>query len=265
METAKALTDKITAHIQELADATDVARLSEEMTKYLETASRFHHYSVFNTWQILASKPNASTVAGFHKWNELGRWVIKGEHGIPILAPIFKTTQDEAGETRKELVYFKVVYVFDVSQTDGDPLPEPPNWKSPEKNQELHDKLVAYATSQGINVDVAVLGNDTQGVSCGGNIVVDPQAGTKTLIHEIAHELLHQRNKEQAVHVNRELEAESVAYVVAKHFGITDLASPNYVALHGATATSIIAHLERIRKTAIEIINALDTSPAPVL
>ena len=96
-------------------------------------------------------------------------------------------------------------------------------------------------------------------MSTGGDILVSPQAGTKTLIHQLAHELMHQDNNCLKDKTILELEVESVAYVVAKHFGMDGLASPSYVALHGADAEMILAHIERIRKSATRIIIALET------
>lgn len=249
---------QITNRIQELAEATDVARVSEEMLRYLDTCSRFHKYSMFNVIQILMTRPDATIVAGFRKWQSLGRFVRKGEHGIPILAPIFGTATDEDGIEHERLVGFKVVYVFDISQTDGNPLPDPPDWKSPEKNAELHERLVRFAEHKGIQVLVQSIGRDIQGVSMGGKIILDPEAGTKTLVHEIAHELLHRVENAPTDHASRELEAESVAYVVAKHWGFEGLSSPNYNALHGATAKMIMEHLERIRNASAEIIQAIE-------
>jgi hypothetical protein len=249
---------RITKHIEELAQATDAVRVSEEMLRYLDTYAKFYQYSLFNIWLILMAKPDASFVAGFKKWQSMGRYVRGGEHGIPILAPIFSTMTNEKGETEQRLVGFKTVHVFDVSQTDGEPLPDPPNWKSPEKNAELMNKLTKLAQDKGIQIQMKHIGHDIQGVSLGGKIILDPEAGTKTLIHEIAHELLHHVEGVLICSTVRELEAESVAYVVAKHFGCNGLASPNYVALHGATAAMIIDHLERIRNVATEIILVLE-------
>jgi len=250
---------KITEHIQELAEATDAARMSAEMVRYLDTCAKFHKYSLFNVFQILMTRPDATSVAGFKKWQSLGRFVRKGERGIPILAPIISTIVDDEGEEREKLVGFKVVYVFDISQTEGEPLPEPPDWKSPEQNAELQERLMRYAEREGIQVEVQVIGREIQGVSMGGRIILDPAAGTKTLIHEVAHELLHHTHEiiptERTIH---ELEAESVAYVVGRHFGLIGLSSPNYVALHGATAELVMEHMERIRNTAAEIIRALE-------
>jgi len=249
---------KITERIQELAQATDAARVSEEMLRYLDMCSRFHQYSPCNVWLILMTQPSASHVAGFKKWQSMGRYVRKGEHGIPILAPIISTIINDIGKEEQRLVGFKVVYVFDVSQTEGDQLLDPPNWKSPEKNSELNERLIHFAKSKGIQVQNKSIGKDIQGVSLGGKIIVDPEAGTKTLIHEIVHELLHHVEGLLINSTIRELEAESVAYVVAKHFGLNGLSSPNYNALHGATAELIIDCLERIRNSAMEIIQALE-------
>jgi hypothetical protein len=159
------------------------------------------------------------------------------------------------------LVGFKTVFVFDISQTDGEPLPEPPDWKSPEQNAILTERLMDFTESRGILVQVKELQGETQGVSMGGTIILCPKAGTKTLIHEIAHELLHHKEGIIISPTERELEAEAVSYVVGKHFGLDGLASPNYVALHGANAEMIMEHLERIRNIAKEIIQALENNP----
>jgi hypothetical protein len=208
----------------------------------------------------MMSRHDATWVAGFQKWRSMGRSVKKGEKGIAILAPLmFRVDPDDPDNKNTELGGFKVVYVFDVSQTDGEPLPEPPEWKSPEKNAELNRKLTEFAISHNIVVIEKEQPGEVQGRSLKGAVEIDPSAGTKTLVHEIAHELLHIEGSPK-LHVNiRELEAESVAYVVCKHFGLDGLASPNYVALHGADAKMIMAHLERIRNTSTEIIKTIKT------
>jgi hypothetical protein len=206
-------------------------------------------------------KPDATMVAGFHKWISMKRFVRKGERGIAILAPVLVPEVNEDGIQVEKLVGFKAVYVFDISQTDGEPLPEPPNWKSHVQNARLTKRLMDFAESRGILVQVNKLQGETQGVSMGGTIIISPNAGTKTLIHEIAHELLHHKETKLMLHSERELEAEAVSYIVGKHFGLEGLSSPNYVALHGATAEMIMEHLERIRYIAKEIIQALENNP----
>ena len=105
------------------------------------------------------------------------------------------------------------------------------------------------------------LAGDIQGMSTGGDILVSPKSGTNTLIHEIAHELMHQGDNRPSDKTFFELEAESVAYVVGKHFGMDGLASPNYVALHGADSDMITGHLERIRDISAQIITSINTAP----
>ncbi len=257
---ATELKARITERIQELARATDATLVSDEMQRYLDMCSRFHQYSPCNVWLILMEKPNATMVAGFHKWITMKRYVRKGEHGIAILAPILTPFENKDGIQIEKLVGFKTVYVFDISQTDGEPIPEPPNWKSPEQNALLTERLMDFAVSRGIRVQVKELQGETQGVSMGGTIILSPRAGTKTLIHEIAHELLHHRETRLMLQAERELEAEAVSYVVGKHFGLDGLSSPNYVVLHGANSEMIMEHLERIRYFAKEIIQALETN-----
>ena len=255
--TSAQLNGQIQEYIQTLAEATDQVRLSTTMTDYLESCTRFHHYSPRNIWLIRFQKPEATRVAGFLRWKSLGRSVRKGERGIPILAPIFQKAEEDDGENPK-LVSFRVVYVFDISQTEGEPLPEPPEWKSPQRHVELQACLMAFAGQKGIRVNVKELSGEIQGVSRGGAIDLAPQAGTKTLIHEIAHELMHQHTESQRSQQIEELEAESVACVVGRYFGLDDLASPNYVALHGVDAAMILAHMQRIQATSSEIISELE-------
>jgi len=255
---AKDLNLRIQQHINELAQATDEARKGKEMQCYLDFCAKFHNYSPGNIWLIFLARPDASLVAGFQKWKSIGRFVRKGEQGLPILAPILIKQEDADGLEKQVLVGFKVVYVFDVTQTDGDPLPEPPDWKSPEKNLELNECLIQYANSKGITVLFTTLPKDTQGVSKGGAIDIDFRAGTKTLVHEIAHELMHKGKDNRQTREIKELQAESVAYVVCRHFGLENLNSPNYIALFQLKSDEVLAHMERIRNTASEIITAVD-------
>jgi hypothetical protein len=190
----------------------------------------------------------------------MNRYVRKGEHGIAILAPLFGNRDEQKSETEKMVIVvgYRVVYVFDISQTDGESIPEPPEWKSPEKNAALAQRLIVFANSREIKVSEKLLAGDVQGVSKGGAIELSPTAGTSTLIHEIAHELLHHNNDRPIDFRVRELEAEAVAYVVAKHFGLGVATSPNYIVLNGVGAESIMEHQERIRKIADEIITAVE-------
>jgi hypothetical protein len=114
--------------IEQLAQETDAARQSQLFRDYLRTSAAFWDYSWHNQMLIWRQKPDASFVGGFHTWLKCGRFVRKGEKGIAILAPMFfkdkKQTADGEETTR---LWFKIVYVFDISQTDGTPLPELPS------------------------------------------------------------------------------------------------------------------------------------------
>jgi len=257
--TSQELADSIKRHIEELATATDVSRVSSGMLSYLESCSRFHQYSFHNILLIMMACPHAAQVAGFHAWYKLNRFVRKGEHGIPILAPVLVKEKTEDKEGKSFLCGFKVVYVFDISQTDGEPLPEPPDWKSPEKNALLAERLIIFARERGITVTEKVLAGEIQGVSRGGSIDLSNEAGTSTLIHELGHELLHKQEERLTMsREEKELEAESVAWVVSKHFGLQGSGSPNYLALFGVSSELIVKHLERISKTSAEIILELE-------
>lgn len=119
--------------ITRLADALEQGR-SEALTDYLGAMSRFHRYSLHNVLLIAAQRPDATHVAGFRKWAEMERHVVKGAKGIAILAPLIRrargdtSSEEGAGEEAVEpggvLRGFRVVYVFDVTDTDGKPLPE---------------------------------------------------------------------------------------------------------------------------------------------
>lgn len=264
--TAATLNAKIASLVDQLANATDAARTSEAMAQYLEFAAQFHNYSWGNQMLIMFNRPDATQVAGYQAWRSMGRQVRKGEHGIAILAPVAYRVKDDAGEPTNEVrVSFKTVHVFDVAQTEGEPLPEAPNWKSADQDAQLSASLIAFARVNGIAVTIEALPGETQGQSRGGSIVLSPAAGTKTIIHELAHEMLHKHLA--AMHMTREakeLQAESVAYVVARHFGLEPAGSPNYLALWGADGKNVRAILTTIQHCASEIITAVEGKPAAV-
>jgi len=256
--TSTDLQQKIQGYLETLALETDQARKSEEMQKYLNFVAKFHNYSPSNIFLIMLAKPDATMVAGFQAWKKMGRYVKKGEHGIPIFAPMIHKEDPDRDDSPKVLHGFRVVYVYDVSQTDGEPLPPVPDWKSPEKNAELNEKLILFAENKGIKVSFKELPGETQGMSKGGAIEISPYAGTKTLIHEIAHELMHQSKILFESRESKEIEAEAVAYTVASYFGINKLRCSNYLALFGAKKNDLFLSLQRIQMTVTEIINGID-------
>jgi N-terminal domain of anti-restriction factor ArdC len=254
------LTQRIKQFVDELAAETDAVRASAMFQNYIEAMSRFHRYSWSNQLLILMQNPAAQHVAGYNTWLKMHRQVRKGEKGIAILAPVVVRVDAEDGQATRRLVNFRAEYVFDVSQTNGEPLPVQPDWKSTERRAELHERLVVFAEHEGISVTTGTLPADARGASMGGKIVLIPEASTKTLLHEIAHELLHRSGGADDVPSQqaREIEAETTAYVVCRHFGLGDSKSPNYLALWGADAAAIHGRLGRIQKAVSKIILAVD-------
>jgi hypothetical protein len=249
--------------VKELAGQMNQAAGSDEMLAFQKFAASFYNYSPFNQFLIFITKPDAQMVAGFQAWLKRGRYVRKGEHGIAILAPCFrKVTDQETGKEYQNLSGFRTAYVFDVSQTEGEPLPEPPNWKSPEMFPILHASLIHFAESCGIKVDVKKLAGECQGYSKGGEIALDPTAGTKTLVHELAHELLHHGKNPQPHHIE-ELQAEATAWLVISHFGFDCPGSANYILLNGATQEELFKHMQVVQQTAAKIINAVTPAAEP--
>lgn len=126
---ATELNASIRRTIEQLASETDAAKQSQLFRDYLRTSAAFWDYSWHNQLLIWKQRPDASYVGGFQTWLKCGRYVRKGEKGIAILAPMFfkdKRQTAEGGETETQRIWFKVVHVFDISQTDGTPLPDLP-------------------------------------------------------------------------------------------------------------------------------------------
>jgi N-terminal domain of anti-restriction factor ArdC len=127
---------------------------SEGWTRYLESRSRFHSYSFGNVMLIAFQRPGATRVAGYRKWQELGRQVRKGERGISILAPMVrKVDRDDGTEPDRVVSGFRTVSVFDVSQTDGEPIPEHPcRVLTGDGPEGLEAALLAHAAAEGLTV-----------------------------------------------------------------------------------------------------------------
>jgi len=270
-ERSKEMRAAIDADLDRLAKAVDDVRASADFQAYLDVQARFHRYSWHNTLLIVSQRPDATRVAGFKKWKELGRYVRKGERGIRILAPCpFKRieTDDDGQPTTREGVYFKVVSVFDVAQTDGEPLPDVDVPDVQAAADSLLASLGRVATRRGIAVNFADLEPGHYGVSKGGAIDLATGHATgqqaKTLAHELAHEALHKSKDALAGMVERtraiaELEAESVAYVVCRHYGLdVGIRASRYIALWGGDAKALRASLERISTTARDMIDDVE-------
>lgn len=197
---------------------------SERWTAWLESAAKFHHYSFGNQMLIALQRPDASRVAGFKTWLTMGRAVQKGEHGIRILAPMVLNRRDKDGEaTGDTFMAFRAVAVFDVAQTAGDELPEITSLLTGNGPQGAYSALERFAVSQGFTVNVEATGEANGWCRHTDKVIAikdtnDELMQVKTLAHEIGHALMHDAS--ELDRPLKELEAESVAFVVCRALGI---------------------------------------------
>ena len=261
---------------------------SESFKQYLSCLSKFHSYSLNNTLLILSQKPEASLVAGYRAWQtNFNRHVNKGEKGLMILAPV--TTKedrlmnkhdengnvilDESGNPVQEmrvvnLTHFKTTTVFDISQTSGDPLPSLVHDLTGSSNE----VKVIIQTIQSVCTIPIEFKTETEDLSfmTGAKGYYSPKKDkivinkdledlqtAKTLIHEYAHSLLHKEtDKNQS---QREIEAESLAFVICDHFGIdTSEYSFGYIASYAnkdySELKSILVNIQSKAHEMIELI-----------
>ena len=274
------MTDQLTAAHDRITDAVEQLVTGADWQTMLDIAARFHTYSPNNIWLILAQRPDATRVAGFHTWRNLDRWVRKGEHGIAVLAPILTrakptNTADEPdrAEPGKVLRGFKVVHVFDIAQTDGADLPDvTPTLLTGDAPTAAWDILAAHIRDAGFNLERG----DCHGANGYTNHTtrtvrvradVDDSQAVKTLAHELGHVLLHDSTDRTGNDRARmEIEAESVAYLVCHQLGIaTDDYSFAYLARWSNGDTNLIrATAERAITCARRIINNQKTDTARV-
>lgn len=263
--TTDQLVDLVESRIKELAVKTREAKSAREVVEYLRFMGQFHQYSLNNTMSIWMHSPQATQVAGYKAWTKLRRYVKPREKGIPILAPCTQVIIeiDEHGQEKRthRVVGYKVVHVFDVSQTEGEPLPEAPIVAKGDGRQ-LLPVIESVAADLGIELEYKELSASHHGTSYGGRIEVDTrmdEAGRASVIlHELAHELLHKGSDRKLMSVEqRETEAESTAYVVCVHFGI-ESAAQNYLALWEIPEERIVESFQRIRGVALSLIGMIE-------
>jgi antirestriction protein ArdC len=260
----------IAANVQALIKQLEQGH-SEGLTAYLVAMGRFHNYSFGNILEIARQKPDATRVAGLYAWNQLGRKVRKGEHGIRILAPVIGIKRKKDAEAAKDirtqnqgvLVGFRSAYVFDVSQTDGAELPEISSRVTGNVG-EYRERLVGFTIAQGILLEFKESIAPAFGMSYGGKIVLLPGQSTaeefSTLVHELAHEMLHKAERRTATTKTvRETEAEAIAFVVGQTIGLNmGRASADYIHLYHGNAALLTESLEVIQKTSAVILSALE-------
>ena len=290
-EQIKKLTDQIEAGIKALFQSGDL----EKYQAYLRTMSHFHHYSVNNQMLIFSQCPHATLVAGYQKWqNQFSRHVLRGEKGISILAPTpykIKVEKEKLDPVTKlplldadgntiteekevQIPMFRPVKVFDVSQTDGKPLPE--RVQSPVAeltgNVEHYEAFMeALRRISPVPIEIKPLSNDLDGFFSPSKQSITLRDGMSEVqtvcaaVHEIAHSKLHdyakQPNSQPKDSNTEEIEAESIAYTVCAYFGIeTSANSFGYVATWSKDKDlkAFKDSLGTIRKTSSELISGVE-------
>jgi len=255
--------------IEQLRHALEAGH-SERLKEYLAAMARFRRYSWGNVMLIASQKPNATHVAGFHAWHKLGRFVKKGEKGILILAPIIRKKAENDGGTERDesvAVGFRATYVFDISQTDGQPLPEIGSVNGDPSG--YRERLGKFVTEQGIALEYSDEIAPARGTSSGGKITLlpgqPPAEEFSTLAHEVAHEMMHRDERRSSTTKRvRETEAEAVAFVVCGAIGLdTGSAAQDYIGLYGGDAKLLSESLECVQRTATHILNAIDVDDLP--
>jgi antirestriction protein ArdC len=270
-------TDRLAEAHDRLVAAIEHLVHGEDWQRFLDTARRFRAYSLNNLLLIYTQRPDATRVAGYRTWQSLGRQVRRGEQGIAILAPCtYRPTgdNDEQTDTPTRLLRgFKVVHVFDIDQTDGDPLPAPPvHLLDGDDSGQVTDRLAAAIEAHGFTFTRGpmpaghqdangVTDYTTRAVTVRDDLAAAQQA--KTTAHELAHVLLHDPATGTRPDRNVcEIEAESVAYLVCGSHG---LASGDYSFGYVATwaagdPAAVRATAERVIACAARILDALDPS-----
>ena len=290
-EQIKKLTDQIEAGIKALFQSGNL----EKYQAYLRTMSHFHHYSVNNQMLIFSQCPHATLVAGYQKWqNQFSRHVLRGEKGISILAPTpykIKVEKEKLDPVTKlplldadgntiteekevQIPMFRPVKVFDVSQTDGKPLPE--RVQSPVAeltgNVEHYEAFMeALRRISPVPIEMKPLSNDLDGFFSPSKQSITLRDGMSEVqtvcaaVHEIAHSKLHdyakQPNSQPKDSSTEEIEAESIAYTVCAYFGIeTSANSFGYVATWSKDKDlkAFKDSLGTIRKTSSELISGVE-------
>lgn len=246
--------------LQRFEDAVGAIQDSESFRRWLDISSRFHKYSLGNQLLIAMQRPDATHVAGFHAWLKLGRHVVKGEKGIKIMVPLARKVTNDEGEEERKVTRFGTGFVFDVSQTDGEPLPTlaVPTLEG-QAGEELWEGLNRFAADEGVTVrtvEPEELPRETMGyfTRATREIVVgaySQRQRTKTLAHELGHYVARVDDRAE-----NECIAEGIAYVVCGHFGIdTGERSFPYVAgwaKDKATLKNVLGTIQRASAFLIE-------------
>jgi antirestriction protein ArdC len=276
-------TDKQKAVLETLQAGVEGILTSEGYQAYLRTMAKFHQYSFANSLLIHAQNPDATRVAGYRKWQELGRQVRKGETAIKIFVPFKKKMEDpDTGEERSYVTGFGLGNVFDIASTDGEPLPErPPIIESTESSEiaaEVNRRASRFLIDRGLLMESKSFHGSALGfwnpnkhqIVIKRSTMIDEETGeevptgdplnilkTKTLLHEGAHYLANHGNRDDRQ--DAEVVAESSAFVALQHFDIdTSNYTFGYVAGWGKAANRLRVNLGEVQRVSNTLISAIE-------
>jgi len=267
-----ARTDRLKELHEQLSATVETLVTSEDWQAMLAVAARFHRYSASNVMLILAQRPTATRVAGYKRWQSMGRQVRKGERSIAILAPCVyrrRPVDEREAETHpalaKVLRGFTVAHVFDVDQTEGEPLADVrPELLDGAGVDGLWDGLAALVGAAAFTLERGDCSGANGRTDYGARTVrvrddVAPAQAAKTLAHELGHVLLHDASRVNSGRELAEVEAESVAYVVCQAVGLDTAGySLPYVAHWSNGAAPLVrTTAERVVTAARQILDGL--------
>ena len=285
--------DKLDMYITDLANATDQAAMDAAIRNYLTFYSKFHSYSLTNSFLIWLQKKDASKVAGYNVWKKKNRGVKKGATPIWIWFPMQVKSADQTDTTNvnfgevddavrkgETITRFSMGKVYDISDTyalnDKGEIPDVPKWYAENEPSEVADELVnrlkAFADTLKIKITQDDAKGGEKGFSAGEHINLSSDvsgvAAASTLVHELAHELLHWKEK-SPFHIDndpslkardmQELQAESVSYAVLKYFELPVVQHPTYLVLWKANKEKIMKNLQIIVKCSKFIIDGIES------
>lgn len=239
--------------VESLIEEIESGKVTEDIKAFAVQCGRFTHYSLKNQLLIMFQDPEATWVAGYKAWHKFGRHVLKGEHGIGVIAP---HTYKNADEDSK--LGFHKATVFDVRQTEGEELIAPPSRVDGDAGEEIYSSMKVFADSLNMPVTECEMGPDGScsrtAIKINNNLSMTNKVGV--LAHELAHHLLGHHDQKKTAEIE-EYEAEFTAYVVCTKFGI-DNKAPHYLKGWGATRDRIKEAIGVVSKVSGQIIDAVE-------
>jgi len=240
---------------------------SDGWRKWAETRATFHDYSLNNCMLIAMQCPEATHVAGFKAWKQLGRHVRKGEHGLKIMAPMVVQRRDDDDESDETITLFRAVSVFDISQTDGEPLPEPPcEPVTGNSHAPYIAKLERFAQSIGYRVEYRPLEHSggfcraSERLICVSTNTASANGRVRTLIHELSHAVGVPTYKEHG-RADAEVIVETAAVIVCGAIGL-DTSGESIPYIAGWGEANDVEAIRRYAETVDTIARTLESAVA---